>query len=293
MTQLCTIGLAVVDLVLTVDRLPTGPGKHFASSARLVGGGPAATAAVTAVRLGGSARFVGRVGDDHLGDLIIDGLITDGVDVQGVTVVAGAGSPSSAVLVTPDGDRTIVNRTDAAALHTEPPGPLPEADAMLADVRWPAGANSAMAAALAQGVPGVLDLDRTDNGVPSTAVEMATHVVAALDAFDGLAPEAAVRDLAGRTDAWVAVTTGRDGVVWLDGGDVRRLAPPPVVVVDTLGAGDVFHGAFALALAEGRDEESALRFASAAAAGKCARPGGRAGIPSRHEVDALEAATWR
>jgi sulfofructose kinase len=61
----------------------------------------------------------------------------------------------------------------------------------------------------------------------------------------------------------------------------------PVQVVDTLGAGDVFHGAYALALAEGKPALAAARFASAAAAIKCGRPGGRAGSPTRGEVEEL------
>jgi sulfofructose kinase len=63
-----------------------------------------------------------------------------------------------------------------------------------------------------------------------------------------------------------------------------------VTVVDTLGAGDVWHGAFALALAEGRDEEAAVRVASAAAALKVQRKGGRSGAPVRAELDSFLAA---
>ena len=94
----------------------------------------------------------------------------------------------------------------------------------------------------------------------------------------------AMRD---RTDAFLAVTTGAGGVWWLDGSEIRNQPAFPVEVVDTVGAGDVFHGALALALAERQPEPAALRFASAAAALKCARPGGRAGTPARSEVEEL------
>ncbi len=291
MSSVCAVGLAVADLVLGADRLPTGPGKHFARSGRLVGGGPAANAAVTVARLGGSARFVGRVGDDPLGSLIIGDLADEGVDTDGVETVADVGSPVSAVLVTADGDRTIINHTDAR-LFDAPPDRLPAADAYLADVRWPTGAEAAMAAARDRGVAGVLDLDRTDGRLPETAITTASHVVAAIDALGTEEPERALAELADRTAAWVAVTVGADGVLWLEAGEIRRLTPPAVDVVDTLGAGDVFHGAFALALAEGREAAAAARFATAAAAIKCTRPGGRAGIPTRGDVDELEARTW-
>ena len=85
--------------------------------------------------------------------------------------------------------------------------------------------------------------------------------------------------------AWLAVTSSAEGVYWLDGDRVRHEPAFAVETVDTLGAGDIFHAAFALALAEGRDERAALRFANAAAALKCTRPGGGAGAPRRHEVE--------
>ncbi|HEX8374847.1 MAG TPA: PfkB family carbohydrate kinase, partial [Geminicoccaceae bacterium] len=86
--------------------------------------------------------------------------------------------------------------------------------------------------------------------------------------------------------AWLAVTAGAEGVFWLDGdAKVGHLPGHPVAAVDTLGAGDIFHAAFALALAEGRGEAEAMRFGNAAAALKCARPGGGAGAPTRGEVE--------
>jgi sulfofructose kinase len=82
-------------------------------------------------------------------------------------------------------------------------------------------------------------------------------------------------------------TDGAKGVYWLDGGKLRHQPAHEVEAVDTLGAGDVFHGALALALAEGRHMEAAVRFANAAAAIKVTRFGGRAGTPNRSEVNQL------
>jgi sulfofructose kinase len=90
--------------------------------------------------------------------------------------------------------------------------------------------------------------------------------------------------------AWCCVTAGGDGVYTLVDGLPRRHAAFDVVAVDTLGAGDVWHGAFALALAEGRDETAAVRIASAAAALKVQRAGGRSGAPTRAELDSFLAA---
>ena len=76
-------------------------------------------------------------------------------------------------------------------------------------------------------------------------------------------------------------------MLWLEDGALRRLPVFAVEAVDTLGAGDSFHGGFALALAEGRDEVAAMRFGAAAAALKCTRFGGISGTPRRGEVEAL------
>jgi sulfofructose kinase len=86
------------------------------------------------------------------------------------------------------------------------------------------------------------------------------------------------------TRGLVGVTIGADGFLWLQAGDIRHAPSPAVAVVDTVGAGDVFHGAFALAIARGGDTAQAARFANTAAALKCTKAGGRAGIPSLSDV---------
>ena len=87
-----------------------------------------------------------------------------------------------------------------------------------------------------------------------------------------------------RLDGWLAVTIGEKGVLVGDKGAVNRVPGFAVEVVDTLAAGDTWHGAFALALGEGRAELEAVRFANGAAALKCRKLGGRAASPSREEV---------
>ena len=98
---------------------------------------------------------------------------------------------------------------------------------------------------------------------------------------------AALARMRGRTKGFLAVTDGANDILWLEGTTPRRMPVFPVDAVDTLAAGDVFHGAFALAIGEGRDEAAALRFAAAAAAIKCTRRTGGAGAPKRDEVEAL------
>jgi sulfofructose kinase len=187
----------------------------------------------------------------------------------------------------------IVNHLDAA-MPVEatwlPTVTATGAQAVLADTRWPQGALAALEAARAAGLPAVLDADRP---IPADGalLRAATHVAFSADAladFTGIAdPRKALLSVAPALPGWCCVTAGREGVYSFEGGAIRHVPGFEVDVVDTLGAGDVWHGAFALALAEGGPEREAVRFASAAAALKVQRRGSRSGAPTRAELDAF------
>lgn len=294
MTTVQCVGIAVLDYLFQVDELPTGDGKYYATGYREVGGGVAANAAAAIAALGGDARFVGRVGADDAGTRIVSDLADLGVDIDGVENIAGAASPVSAVLVDEAGERTIINHTPGDLFtggETSRAADVDGADAVLVDVRWPDGAAGALQAASEAGIPAVFDFDRPMADGGDRLLPLAGHVVFSREALTATAGtddvEAALLAIRPRTEAWLAVTGGASGVWWLDGAELMHQDAFPVEVVDTVGAGDVFHGALALALAEGRPEADAVRFAAAAAALKCSRPGGRAGAPSRPEVEYL------
>ena len=166
---------------------------------------------------------------------------------------------------------------------------LAGADAVLVHHRWPAGAAAVLEKARLLGVPSVIDADVIPEREAEGLVTLASHAAFSQGALRDLTGTGDIADglraAHGRTQGWVCVTAGAGGCTWLDDGALRHLPAFAVEVVDTLGAGDVFHGALAVALGEGRGEAEAVRFASAAAALKCTRFGGRAGIPDRAEVD--------
>jgi sulfofructose kinase len=250
-------------------------------------------------KLGGGALLAARIGDDAVAGTIEQELRGYGVDCQWLRRFAGRQSSLSAVFVDAAGERMIVNHTDpgmptdAAWLDAIP---LDGIAAVLGDVRWPEGSARLLARARAAGLPAVLDAD-----VPAprddAMLRAATHVAFSapgLRELTGIAePRAALEQVAQRFAAWCCVTLGAEGVLCRDGRTpgakavAQRVAAFPVEPVDTLGAGDVWHGAFALALAEGHDELTAARAASAAAAIKVTRPGGRSGAPTRAERDRL------
>lgn len=293
-TTVMCCGAATFDLPYRVARLPLGPGKILPKSMTEIAHGMATSAATAVVRLGGRARLVGRIGADPRGDRFLREIAGAGVDVRLVRQVEGARSPLCSVLIDDEGERLVVPYYDPA-LGVDPGWiPLDEvaaADAVLADVRWPEGAAAVLAAGRAAGKPAVLDADVGDPDTVMALAGQATHAVfsepAALICCGGASIEEAVRALGAQLPGFVAVTAGAEGCFWLAGDEVRQLRPPAVEVVDTLAAGDVFHGAFALALAEGRGELAALAFANVAAALKCRFHGGRLGAPERAEVEAV------
>ncbi len=145
-------------------------------------------------------------------------------------------------------------------------------------------------AARTRGIPVVLDGDQPTR-LTEELLTTATHIVFSADGLRATAQSddlaSALLSIAKRTPAFVAVTDGGHDMMWLEGETLRSLPAFQVSIVDTLAAGDIFHGAFALALAEGRDEAGAMRFAAAAAALKCTRFGGGTICPRRPAVEAF------
>jgi sulfofructose kinase len=293
MARVFCVGHAVQDFVFAVPRLPDGGRKYLAEGFRSVGGGPAATAAVTIAKLGGEASLAARVGDDTIAHAILTELSGYGVDCTWVRRFPGCGSPVSAVMIDARGERMIVNHLDSSmpssAEWLPAVGSL-AVDAVLADVRWPQGAAAMLTQARAAGLPAVLDADLP---VPrdGALLRAASHIAFSREGLLEFAGdddvERALRRVAADVGTWCCVTLGEEGCWVLERGRLERHAAYRVPAIDTLGAGDVWHGAFTLALAERRGEGAAVAFASAAAALKVRRFGGREGAPARAEVDAF------
>jgi sulfofructose kinase len=293
--KIICVGHAALDRVFTVDAWPTGSAKIAASTFQESGGGMAANAAVAIARLGLEVAFWGPTGDDATADVIEAQLRAEHIDVRYLMRLSGVRSSTSAVLIDARGERLVVGfrsealRTPAAWLPLEEIAP---AQAVLADVRWPEGASAALQAARAHGVPAILDGEVAERAVLERLLDHAQHVIFSERglAVLGTQSEAVLRSAIARGAIVAAVTHGERGVVWLEAaspGELRSCPAFSVQAVDTLAAGDVFHGAYAVAIAHGQSIGAAMRFASAAAAIKCTRPGGRAGAPRLAEVNAL------
>jgi sugar/nucleoside kinase (ribokinase family) len=292
-------GIIVLDEVFRVDEFPQPDGKVQAQGFFVVNGGCAANAAVAIARLGGHAALAGPMGgpagEDEIGDRVLKALARDNVDCKACQRIGGFATALSAIFMNARGDRTIVTYRDeriAAAPPDDPERVVNAADAVLADNRYPGFVRPICEAARRRNLPVVLDGDRpTIEDDPLFRV--ASHVIFS---WECLRETTGVADLgeglkriAGRTDAFLAVSNGPDDIVYLDRGRVCRLPVFKIAAVDTLGAGDTFHGGFVMALAEGRTEVDAMRFGAAVAGIKCTRIGGSAGAPRRAEVEAFMA----
>ena len=286
-------GIIVLDEVFRVDRFPQPDAKTQAQSFFIVNGGCAANAAVAIARLGGRAALAGPLGEDSNGDRVLAALAREEIDCTGCQRLAGVATALSAIFIDARGDRMIVTHCDdrlAAATPVDAARLVARADAVVADNRFPEFVRPICVAARARGLTVVLDADRPTQ-TSDELFRIATHVVFSaecLRATTGLDDlGAALAAIAATTSSFLAVTQGPRDVLWREAATLRRSPVFAVEAIDTLGAGDVFHGAFTLALAEGRDVVAALRFAAAAAGLKCTRLGGSMAAPRRAEVEAL------
>lgn len=285
MIRIACVGIAVMDRIYYVEGLPTEGGKYVAKRYTEVGGGPAATAAVAAAKLGAKVDFIGRVGDDDTGNSLLAELESRGVNTRYSRRYAGAKSSQSAIMVDAQGERIIVNYPSPDLLHDADwlnEIDFTQWDVVLADVRWHEGARQAFTLARRAGVMTVLDGDVTPQDIREL-VALSDHAAFSEPGLARLTgindPEAGLKQAQTLTNGHVYVTRGSAGCDWIKNNTLQHQSGFKVDVVDTTGAGDVFHGALAFSLAGGDLPEEAVRFASGVAALKCTRPGGRAGIP--------------
>ena len=291
MPHILCAGIATLDQIFRLDAMPSRAEKYRATDLAVTGGGTAANAAVAMARLGARVGLFATLGDDPTGHQIRDGLVEEGVDPGGLRLLPGLRSPLSAIIVDSAGERMIISHADPALPRETDwlPDVLPRGvDGVLGDTRWQEGSAHLFRLARAAGRPAVRDGDRAPTIVPEL-VDLATHVAFSLQGLCDLTGEAdaarALRAFGPRPDTWIAVTNGAEGVYWWHDGEIVHQPAFLVPAVDTLGAGDTWHGAFTVRLAEGAGEAEAVRFASAAAALKCTRFGGRDGAPMREEVE--------
>jgi len=241
--------LATLDVTHRIAKAPAVNQKITSTAQFVAAGGPAANAAVTFAALGGDAILVTALGDDPVADLIRADLAVYGVSVVDAAAGTTRAVPVSAVsVIESTGDRSVVSQ-DAVNSDASPPGDLGDlvanADVVLVDGHHPLIARAAVRHAAARATTLVVDAGRW-KPVMSEVIPYATDMVCSNDfrvpgADDPRSTAGALVRSGVRT---VVTTHGGDPVEWWSQGESGSVPVEPVVVVDTLGAGDAFHGAY-------------------------------------------------
>ena len=282
------VGHACYDLVFSVEKHPDSDEKVFANNLIGSGGGPAANAAITVSKLEFKSAFAGYLGQDIYGNLHHQELTDHNVNTHFV-IRDSAPTPLSTILVKPDGKRALINYKGSTQ-------PLPanaidfselKAKAILFDGHEPHLSLELVELAKKLGIPTVLDAGSMHEGT-SELWDKVDYLVAsekfALQFADDV--NTALSQLA-ETSPAVVITLGEKGLIWQRGKQTGSLAALPIKAIDTTGAGDAFHGAFAAAVAAKMDWFDILPYSSAAGAFCCTKIGARQGIPSKTEHNSL------
>jgi sulfofructose kinase len=281
------VGHASYDLVFAVDHHPGADEKTFAEKFISCGGGPAANASVTVSRLGLKAAFAGYLGNDFFGQRHFEEFSREAVNTD-LIVRSDAPTPLSAILVKPNGRRTVVNYKGAT-----PPLPAGCIDlarwhprVILFDGHEPEVSLALMKAINGRGISTVLDAGSVHRG-SLKLLERVDYIVASQKfarEFTGRENPRQAASKLGQTGSAVVITLGEAGLVWQNKDGSGSLPAFTIDAVDTTGAGDAFHGAFAAGLAYGKPWKDLLAYASAVGALCCTRYGARPAIPTAGEL---------
>lgn len=282
------VGHASYDLVFSVCQHPNEDEKIFADGFIGCGGGPAANAAVTVSRLGFRSAFAGYLGRDLYGEKHLNELIADRVNAE-LVVRGDYPTPISTILVKPDGKRTLINfkgKTIPLCSDSIDFSPV-KSKVILFDGHEPYVSSALLEDARRKKIPTVLDAGSLHEGT-SLLMKQVDYLVCSEKFSKQIAKDEknCLVTLA-EFSPCVVITLGERGLIWRKGVESGFLPAFQVVSIDSTGAGDAFHGAFAAAISKGMEWQEVLRFSSAAGAICCMKTGARPGIPFREEHSAL------
>lgn len=263
-------GLATLDVVQLVDRLPSPDRKTVAERSWLAAGGPATVAAIAFAALGGRAVLVTALGDGAAAELVRSDLVSAGVAVIDLAPPGFELAPSTALVDAGSGRRAVVSGSGHRPASLLPLPGLPPAEVLLLDGHHPGLALPLARTAATAGMPVVVDAG-SHKPVLDELWPLVSDVICSADYVDpsGRAPS----DLLALGPELVAVSHGPGPLRWWTAGTSGSVEVAAVDAVDTLGAGDVLHGGYAFALAEGAPRPDALAFGVEAATRRVTRLG--------------------
>lgn len=288
----------MMDLVVRAPRLPAVGESLIAHSFQTFIGGKGGNQATAAARLGADVAMVGRVGDDDFGRAIVANLRNEGIDVSGVLADSANGTGVAVPIVLDDGNNAIfavprANLAMGVADIERARASIENADILMVQFEvGMAATEAAMGIARAAARTVMLNpapISPHPPGLLALADVLLPNEVEAA----ALAPEAGgdhrreAEVLLARGPGAVVITLGEQGALVATGGQLTEVPAFSIMAVDSVGAGDAFCGAFAVALAEGATVVEAARFGAVAGAVTVTRPGAAASLPSRSEVQRI------
>ncbi len=258
------------------------------------GGGQVATAMVALSRWGVRTRYIGKIGEDELGQFSLNSIRQEGVDISSVKIEPRATTQFAMIIVDGStGERTILWNRDEQLMYRE--GELRKEEVCSGKILHLDGHDIHAALRCArwareEGIPTVIDLDKVEP-LTSELIKQIDFIITSSRfpvLFTGIWDQKkALLELQKYISGFLCSTLGDDGAMALVNGEFMHIEGFKVNAVDTTGAGDVFHGGFIYGLLQNWEVEEILRFANAAAALKCKELGGRRGVPTLEEVKRL------
>lgn len=299
MMNVVGLGQCALDYLFVVDSIPLPDTKKEVIEWTVCGGGPVATALVSLSRLGVICSFNGVIGDDESGKKIEESLKIENVNIQGLLKRPKSNSQVAFIVVEKEsGKRTIFwKRPSGKPLRPAeiPDSFLDNVDFLLLDGLMAEASIYAAKKSREKNIPIMLDAGKIREGMIELAA-MCDYIVASeefgkeligedyANAFD---PEKALLHMKSFGAKASTITLGDKGSITLAGDEIFHIPAFKVDVVDTTGAGDIFHGGYIYGLLQKWGIKDVVRFATAFASLKCRKLGGREGIPSLEEVEAL------
>ncbi len=297
--DLVGVGLNATDTVLPLSHYPERGSKLEYRNLSILPGGQVATTVIACQHWGLATRYVGKLGDDHAAGLHREAFASAGVDTR-ILTAPNCASQQSLILVDDRGERTVLWRRDEALtlrstdLDREW---IVNARALHVDGYDTEAATLATTWARAANLPVIADLDELYTGVDDLLPNV-DYLIVSRDFPTRLTHqpdlETALRQMQRRYNSVLtAATLGQGGVLAFDGKNFYHTPAYLVPVVDTTGAGDIFHAGFIYGLLQNWTLERQLDFACAAAALNCTAVGARGGIQSLAAIEKFMAAGTR
>ncbi len=286
------VGSLNIDHTFRVPHIPAAGETLTATGAFTSFGGKGANQAIAAVRAGAGAEMIGCVGDDDSGNAYRDHLIAEGIDTTNIIATPDTATGSAFITVDDTGENSIV--VHPGANHALTPEMIDAAtpafsaaDVLLLQLECPLlTVKHAADLACDLGAMVILNPSPWDDALRDAGIPVDIYILNESEArsLTGHDPDSFDGDPADYGCNTIIITRGARSTLAISSGGTIEIAPPTVTPVDTVGAGDTFAGAFAVALAEGRPLREAVEFANHAAALATTQPGAQAAIPTRAQI---------